>query len=90
LQAFPDTASKHWNTAVSDGEFIEAATRMGLRERAPSRMIDSIIDAAEAWADRCHEIGFTPRQTELLTKHAGLKDRNLEVIRIAANCVSRI
>jgi serine/threonine-protein kinase HipA len=47
--------------------FIEAATRMGLRERAPSRMIDSIVDAAEAWADRCHEIGFTARQTKLLT-----------------------
>jgi serine/threonine-protein kinase HipA len=47
--------------------FIEAATRMGLRERAPSRMIDSIIDAAGAWVDRCDEIGFTARQTELLT-----------------------
>jgi serine/threonine-protein kinase HipA len=47
--------------------FIEAATRMGLRERAPSRMIDSIIDAAGAWVGRCDEIGFTARQTELLT-----------------------
>jgi serine/threonine-protein kinase HipA len=48
--------------------FIDAATRMGLRERAPSRMIDSIIGAANPWVDRCHEIGFTTPQTELLTK----------------------
>jgi serine/threonine-protein kinase HipA len=48
--------------------FIEAASRMGIRERASSRMIDSIIDAAGAWVDRCDEIGFTARQTELLTK----------------------
>jgi serine/threonine-protein kinase HipA len=47
--------------------FIEAAARMGLRERAPSRMIDSIVDAAESWVGRCHEIGFAERQTELLT-----------------------
>jgi serine/threonine-protein kinase HipA len=48
--------------------FIEAATRMGLRERATSRMIDSIVDRAGAWVDRCEEIGFTARQTELLTE----------------------
>jgi serine/threonine-protein kinase HipA len=48
--------------------FIEAATRMGIRERATSRMIDSIVEAAEDWPDRCVEIGFTARQTELLTK----------------------
>jgi serine/threonine-protein kinase HipA len=47
--------------------FIEAATRMGIRERATSRMIDSIVEAAEDWPDRCAEIGFTARQTELLT-----------------------
>ncbi len=47
--------------------FVEAATRMGIRERATSRMIDSIIEAAEDWPDRCEEIGFTARQTELLT-----------------------
>jgi serine/threonine-protein kinase HipA len=54
--------------------FIEAATHMGLRKRAPSRMIDSIVDAAGTWVDRCDEIGFTARQTELLTNvlHARL------------------
>jgi serine/threonine-protein kinase HipA len=47
--------------------FMDAAARLGLRERATSRMIDSIVDAAERWPDRCEEIGFTDRQTELLT-----------------------
>jgi serine/threonine-protein kinase HipA len=47
--------------------FVEAATRMGIRARATSRMIDSIVDAAEDWPDRCEEIGFTARHTELLT-----------------------
>jgi serine/threonine-protein kinase HipA len=47
--------------------FVEAATRMGIRERATSRMINSIVEAAEDWPDRCEEIGFTARQTELLT-----------------------
>ncbi|HEX4587878.1 MAG TPA: hypothetical protein VH185_07920 [Mycobacterium sp.] len=30
-------------------------------------MIDSIVDAAGEWPNRCDEIGFTDRQTELLT-----------------------
>jgi serine/threonine-protein kinase HipA len=47
--------------------FMDAAVRLGLRERATSRMIDSIVDAAGEWPDRCEEIGFTDRQTELLT-----------------------
>jgi serine/threonine-protein kinase HipA len=48
-------------------QFMDAAARLGLRERAVSRMIDSIVDAAEDWPDRCEEIGFADRQTELLT-----------------------
>ena len=39
---------------------------MGLRERATSRMIDSVVEAAKGWTDRYEEIGFTERQTQLL------------------------
>jgi serine/threonine-protein kinase HipA len=52
---------------LNRSHFIEAATHLGLRERATSRMIDSIVEAAEDWPDRCEEIGFNARQTELLT-----------------------
>jgi serine/threonine-protein kinase HipA len=48
-------------------QFVEAAGRLGLRERATNRMIDSIVDAADEWPDRCEEIGFDTRRTELLT-----------------------
>jgi serine/threonine-protein kinase HipA len=53
---------------LSRGDFVAAATRLGIRERAASRMIDAVVDAAQAWHDRCDEIGFTQRQTELLTE----------------------
>lgn len=52
---------------LNRSHFVEAAARMGIRERATSRMIDSIVDAAEGWPDRCAEIGFAARETELLT-----------------------
>jgi len=28
-------------------------------------MIDSIVEAADEWPDRCQEIGFNARQTQL-------------------------
>jgi serine/threonine-protein kinase HipA len=46
--------------------FLDAAARLGLRDRAAARMIDDVAEAAHGWIDRCAEIGFTPRQTELL------------------------
>jgi serine/threonine-protein kinase HipA len=46
--------------------FVEAAARLGVRARAASRMIDSIVDAAVRWPDRCGEIGFSTKQSELL------------------------
>jgi serine/threonine-protein kinase HipA len=52
---------------LTRANFVEASTRMGLRERATSRMIDSLIEAATEWVDRCEEIGFTERETKLLT-----------------------
>jgi serine/threonine-protein kinase HipA len=52
---------------LNRAHFMEAAAHLGLRERATSRMIDSIVDAAGEWPNRCEEIGFTDRQTELLT-----------------------
>lgn len=46
--------------------FLYAAEQLGLRTRAPSKMIDSIVHAAAEWPDRCIEIGFDTRQTQLL------------------------
>jgi serine/threonine-protein kinase HipA len=47
--------------------FIEAADRLGVRSRAAATMINDIVDAAEPWHDRCAEIGFTARQTDMLS-----------------------
>jgi serine/threonine-protein kinase HipA len=46
--------------------FLYAAEQLGLRSRAPSKMIDSVVHAAGEWPDRCAEIGFDTRQTQLL------------------------
>jgi serine/threonine-protein kinase HipA len=46
--------------------FLDAAARLGLRDRAAARMIDDVAEAAHGWIDRSAEIGFTPRQTDLL------------------------
>jgi serine/threonine-protein kinase HipA len=46
--------------------FQYAAEQLGLRARAASRMIDSVVHAAGEWPDRCAEIGFDARQTQLL------------------------
>lgn len=46
--------------------FLYAAEQLGLRSRAPSKMIDSVVHAAGEWPDRCAEIGFDTRQTRLL------------------------
>ncbi|WP_018599558.1 type II toxin-antitoxin system HipA family toxin [Mycobacterium sp. 155] len=48
--------------------FIEAGERLGIRERATKNMIDTMIDVATAWPDRCGEIGFDDRQTERLAQ----------------------
>jgi serine/threonine-protein kinase HipA len=58
--------------------FIEAAKRLGLRERAVAGMIDEIIDAAEDWPDRCQEIGFDDRQTELLAEMLHTRIKSLK------------
>jgi serine/threonine-protein kinase HipA len=48
--------------------FLYAAQQLGLRSRAPSRMIDSVVHAAGEWPDRCAEIGFDTRQTQLVAE----------------------
>ena len=58
--------------------FIEAAKRLGLRERAVAGMIDEIIDAAEDWPDRCQEIGFDDRQTALLAEMLHTRIKSLK------------
>ncbi|OMC53186.1 protein kinase [Mycobacterium sp. IS-836] len=52
---------------LNRNHFIEAASRLGLRKRAPANMIDDLVDAATRWPDRCSEIGFDERPTELLS-----------------------
>jgi len=46
--------------------FLDAAARLGLRERAVAKMVDGLIDGAEPWPQRCGDIGFDDRQTTLL------------------------
>ena len=53
---------------LNRAHFLEAAARLGLRERAIARMIDDIVEGARDWPDRCAEIGFSERETDLLSK----------------------
>jgi serine/threonine-protein kinase HipA len=63
---------------LTRANFIDASVRLGLRERAASGMIDKIVDSAESWPDRCHEIGFDDRVTELLTEMLRTRIKSLE------------
>nr|WP_236995106.1 type II toxin-antitoxin system HipA family toxin [Gordonia phthalatica] len=47
-------------------DFVDAATRLGLRAKAVERMLDELIAAALPWSSRCVEIGFDERDTERL------------------------
>lgn len=53
---------------LSRTDFIEAGERLGLRQRAIANLIDALVDAAQAWPERCDQIGFDDRQTGLLAK----------------------
>lgn len=53
---------------LTRAHFVDAGERLGLRPRATSRMIDSIVDGAQDWPSRCGDIGFDDRQTELLAQ----------------------
>ncbi len=53
---------------LNRAHFLEAAAQLGLRERAIARMIDDIVEGARDWTDRCAEIGFSERETDLLSK----------------------
>lgn len=53
---------------LTRAHFIDAGEHLGLRQRATARMIDSLIDAARDWPDRCGDVGFDDRQTELLAQ----------------------
>lgn len=53
---------------LTRADFVSAGDRLGLRPRAVTRMIDAIVAAAQDWPDRCGEIGFDDRQTELLAQ----------------------
>lgn len=58
--------------------FVDAGERLGIRPRATTTMIDTLIETARAWPSRCEEIGFGDRQTERLT-HA--LDTRIESLR---------
>lgn len=47
-------------------DFLTAGQRLGVRERAVVKMIDSMCDAAQDWPDRCEQVGFDDRKTTLL------------------------
>ena len=51
---------------LNRNNFLEAGERLGLRQRAVTRMIDALVDTAQTWPDKCDQIGFEQRQTELL------------------------
>lgn len=51
---------------LSRANFVDAGERLGIRARATTRMIDELVDAAYDWPDRCGQIGFDDRQTDLL------------------------
>ncbi|MFZ0835042.1 MAG: HipA domain-containing protein, partial [Mycobacterium sp.] len=51
---------------LTRADFVDAGEHLGVRARATARAIDAIVDAAQAWPDRCGEIGFDDRQTALL------------------------
>jgi serine/threonine-protein kinase HipA len=53
---------------LTRADFVGAGERLGLRPRAITRMIDAVIDAAQDWPDKCGEIGFDDRQTNLLVR----------------------
>ncbi|HWT47281.1 MAG TPA: type II toxin-antitoxin system HipA family toxin [Mycobacterium sp.] len=55
-------------TRLTRADFVRAGERLGLRSRAITRMIDTIVDAAHDWPDKCGEIGFDDRETKLLAQ----------------------
>lgn len=61
--------------------FLEAGERLGLRQRALTAMIDRLVDSAQIWPDRCGEIGFEARQTELLARMLHTRIDSLKELR---------
>jgi serine/threonine-protein kinase HipA len=53
---------------MTRADFVRDGERLGLRSRAITRMIDTIVEAAHDWPDKCGEIGFDDRQTKLLAQ----------------------
>jgi serine/threonine-protein kinase HipA len=53
---------------LTRADFVGAAERLGVRPRATTRMVDALVDAARDWPDKCGEIGFDERQTNLLAQ----------------------
>ncbi|MEO6793772.1 MAG: type II toxin-antitoxin system HipA family toxin [Mycobacterium sp.] len=53
---------------LTRANFIDAGNRLGIRPRATVAMIDALVDAASVWPERCDQIGFDDRQTQLLVQ----------------------
>lgn len=51
---------------LTRAHFVDAAERLGLRNRAATSMIDRLVEGASNWPQRCGEIGFEERTADLL------------------------
>ncbi|HEY9411868.1 MAG TPA: HipA domain-containing protein [Jiangellaceae bacterium] len=51
---------------LNRAHLVAASTRLGIAERAVVRLLDRLCSRARPWADRVAEIGFEPRQNDLL------------------------
>jgi serine/threonine-protein kinase HipA len=63
---------------LTRADFVDAGERLGLRPRATTRMIDSIVETAPNWPDRCGDIGFDDRLTELLAQMLRQRTESLQ------------
>ncbi|HEY5855977.1 MAG TPA: type II toxin-antitoxin system HipA family toxin, partial [Aldersonia sp.] len=62
---------------LTRSHFVDGGVRLGVRERALTRMIDDLLDAAQDWPARCGEIGFSERETDLLADMLRQRIRSL-------------
>ncbi len=53
---------------LSRASFIDSGQRLGIRKRAVVAMIDTLVDGASGWPERCEWIGFDERQTTSLSR----------------------
>jgi serine/threonine-protein kinase HipA len=62
---------------LSRADFLDAGERLGIRQRATAKMLDGLVEAAAGWPDRCGQIGFDSRQTDLLAQMLRIRIESL-------------